>query len=50
MKRVCENQEAKDKFFNDYYITLNYMNPDESRAYMKDVFAKYSEYKDVFKK
>lgn len=48
MKNVCGNPEAQ-KEFEKYYMTLQYMNPEETRTYVKDLEQQYGKYADVFK-
>lgn len=48
MKRVCEKEEAQKKFYDDYYITLKYQNPEESITYMKSVYEEFNQYRDIF--
>lgn len=49
MEKVCNDEEAQKKFYDDYYITLNYMNPEDSVNYMKGVYEEFNEYADIFK-
>lgn len=48
MERVCNNPEAQKQFFDEYYITLNYMNPADSDEYMNGVYEKYNEFSYIF--
>ncbi len=48
MEKVCANEEAKKKFYEDYYITLEYRNPEDSKEYMRNVFEEFQQYADAF--
>lgn len=49
MEKVCSDEEARKKFYDDYYITLSYKNPEESVEYMKGVFEEFNQYAGIFK-
>ncbi|PNV62324.1 tripartite tricarboxylate transporter substrate binding protein [Clostridium sp. chh4-2] len=49
MEKVCSDEEAQKKFYDDYYITLKYMNPEESIDYMRGVYEDFNKYSDIFK-
>lgn len=49
MEKVCANEEAKNKFYEDYYITLQYMDPAHTKEYMQNVFEEFNQYADAFK-
>ena len=50
MEKVCNDPEAQQKFFDDYLITLQYMNPEESKEYMHSVYDDYSQFAYIFEK
>ena len=50
MEAVCNNPEAQKEFFDNYYVTLGYMNPADTKEYMKQVYDQYAEYEYVFGK
>ncbi|MGI6030074.1 MAG: tripartite tricarboxylate transporter substrate binding protein [Eubacteriales bacterium] len=47
MQKVCENPEVQ-KEFDQYFVTVEYMSPEESVEYIKNLESQYNEYKSVF--